>query len=92
MRAAFAYGTVTAGRAASFDMGQATTAQVRTTASYRIQVEASWQGTNISIPVCGGAAYLCKGDSCLGLCGVPVMRPDRACCAVVLLTTFWDLA
>lgn len=26
---------------------------VRTTSAYRIQVEADWQGTNVTIPVCG---------------------------------------
>lgn len=47
------YGAVPVSRAASFNLGQATSAQVRTTASYRVQVEAAWQGTNISVPVCG---------------------------------------
>ena len=47
------YEIITPDRAASFSMGQATSPQVRTTASYRIQLEAAWQGTNISIPVCG---------------------------------------
>ncbi|BDA50610.1 probable carbonic anhydrase at C-terminar half [Coccomyxa sp. Obi] len=48
------YGQVSANRAATFDLGAASTSLVRTTSAYRIQVEADWQGTNVSIPVCGG--------------------------------------
>ena len=51
-----AYGVVAPARAASFAMGQASSAQVRTTATYRVQVEATWRGTNFSIPVCGALA------------------------------------
>lgn len=41
------------GKAASFDLGTANATAIRTTAAYRIQVEAAWSNTNITIPVCG---------------------------------------
>ncbi len=47
------YGQMTGNRAASFQLGTASSSLVRTTSAYRIQVEADWQGTNVSIPVCG---------------------------------------
>nr|QOL01132.1 putative extracellular protein CSOL_056 [Pseudococcomyxa simplex] len=48
------YGQVQPQRAASFSLGTANTSLVRTTSAYRIQVEADWYGTNVTIPVCGG--------------------------------------
>ncbi|EIE20510.1 carbonic anhydrase [Coccomyxa subellipsoidea C-169] len=48
------YGQVVPQKAATFTLGTANISLVRTTSAYRVQVEADWSGTNVSIPVCGG--------------------------------------
>ena len=82
-----AYGVVTSDRAASFSMGQASSVQVRTTATYRVQVEAAWRGSNFSVPVCGAPpdtpaishlrrAALCILPRCALPCASPAAWPE----------------